>query len=62
MMFHCFRRNPRADTIASLYGTIVAHARAATFYQNYGEPDTVNGRFDETEGAQPEGASHASDG
>jgi cytochrome b pre-mRNA-processing protein 3 len=46
MMFHFFRRNPKARTIASLYGMIVAQARAATFYQNYGVPDTVNGRFE----------------
>jgi cytochrome b pre-mRNA-processing protein 3 len=46
MMFHFFRRNPSNPSIASLYGTIVAQARAAAFYRNYGVPDTVNGRFE----------------
>jgi cytochrome b pre-mRNA-processing protein 3 len=46
MMFHFFRRNPSSHSIASLYGTIVAQARAAPFYRNYGVPDTVNGRFE----------------
>jgi cytochrome b pre-mRNA-processing protein 3 len=46
MIFHLFRRTPRDGIIASLYGTIVAQARAAAFYQNYGVPDTVNGRFE----------------
>jgi cytochrome b pre-mRNA-processing protein 3 len=46
MIFQLFRRTPRGDTIASLYGTIVAQARATVFYQRYGVPDTVNGRFE----------------
>src|SRR5215813_6830722 len=46
MIFHLFRRAPRGDTIASLYGTIVAQARSVAFYQSYGVPDTVNGRFE----------------
>ena len=46
MIFHLFRRTPGDDIIMSLYGTIVAQARAAAFYQNYGVPDTVNGRFE----------------
>jgi cytochrome b pre-mRNA-processing protein 3 len=46
MMFHFFRRNPSNHSIASLYGMIVAQARAAPFYRNYGVPDTVNGRFE----------------
>ena len=46
MMFHFFRRNPANHSIASLYGTIVAQARAAPFYRIYGVPDTVNGRFE----------------
>jgi cytochrome b pre-mRNA-processing protein 3 len=46
MMFHFFRRNPKPRTIAALYGMIVAQARAATFYRDYGVPDTVNGRFE----------------
>jgi len=47
MIFNLFRRTPRdINTIASLYGTIVAQARSPAFYQNYGVPDTVNGRFE----------------
>jgi cytochrome b pre-mRNA-processing protein 3 len=46
MIFHLFRRTPRDGIIASLYGTIVAQARAAAFYQDFGVPDTVNGRFE----------------
>jgi cytochrome b pre-mRNA-processing protein 3 len=46
MIFHLFRRTPRNDSIASLYGTIVAQARAPAFYQNCGVPDTVNGRLE----------------
>jgi cytochrome b pre-mRNA-processing protein 3 len=46
MMFHFFRRNSWNRSIACLYGTIVAQARAAPFYRNYGVPDTVNGRFE----------------
>jgi cytochrome b pre-mRNA-processing protein 3 len=46
MMFQFFRRNPSNHSIASLYGTIVAQARAAPFYRIYGVPDTVNGRFE----------------
>jgi cytochrome b pre-mRNA-processing protein 3 len=46
MIFHLFRRTPRASTIARLYGTIVAQARSSAFYQDYGVPDTVNGRFE----------------
>jgi len=39
-----FRRPSRS--IATLYGAIVAQARDARFYQAYGVPDTVLGRFD----------------
>jgi cytochrome b pre-mRNA-processing protein 3 len=46
MIFHLFRRSPQDDSIASLYGMIVAQARAQAFYQAYGVPDTVNGRFE----------------
>jgi cytochrome b pre-mRNA-processing protein 3 len=33
-------------TIAALYGAIVAQARNPRFYESYGVPDTVTGRFD----------------
>ncbi|MEA2906803.1 MAG: cytochrome b pre-mRNA-processing protein 3 [Alphaproteobacteria bacterium] len=46
MIMHLFRRTPRAASIASFYGMIVAQARAPVFYQDYGVPDTVNGRFE----------------
>src|SRR5258705_7464551 len=47
MIFNLFRRTPpEIDTIASLHGTIVAQARASAFYQDYGVPDTVSGRFE----------------
>jgi cytochrome b pre-mRNA-processing protein 3 len=39
-----FRRPDRS--IATLYGAIVAQARDARFYEAYGVPDTVPGRFD----------------
>jgi cytochrome b pre-mRNA-processing protein 3 len=46
MISRLFRRVPRDPTIASLYGTIVAQARAPAFYQIYAVPDTVNGRLE----------------
>src|SRR5450432_2229305 len=46
MMFHFFRRKSSNHSITSLYGMIVAQARAAPFYRIYGVPDTVNGRFE----------------
>ncbi len=46
MILRLFRHTPRDDTIAALYGTIVAQARAPAFYQVYGVPDTVNGRLE----------------
>jgi cytochrome b pre-mRNA-processing protein 3 len=46
MILRLFRRTPRGDTIAALYGTIVAQARAPAFYQAYAVPDTVNGRLE----------------
>jgi cytochrome b pre-mRNA-processing protein 3 len=46
MILRPFRRSAENRTIASLYGTIVAQARSAVFYADYGVPDTVEGRFD----------------
>jgi cytochrome b pre-mRNA-processing protein 3 len=46
MIFQLFRRSPRTDSVAILYGTIVAQAREPVFYQSYGVPDTVEGRFE----------------
>lgn len=46
MILNLFRRTPRTDTIAVLYGAIVAQTRQAVFYQFYGVPDTANGRLE----------------
>jgi cytochrome b pre-mRNA-processing protein 3 len=46
MIFRLFRRDPRARTIAALYGAIVAQARRPVFYAVLGVPDTVEGRFE----------------
>src|SRR3954468_10578065 len=46
MILRLFRRTPPVDTIACLYGTIVAQARTRAFYQVYGVPDTVNSRLE----------------
>src|SRR5262249_60053581 len=46
MIFQLFRHTRQDQSIASLYGTIVAQARAPAFYQRFGVPDTVNGRLD----------------
>jgi cytochrome b pre-mRNA-processing protein 3 len=46
MMWKLFRRSPWDDTIARLYGTIVAQARAPAFYRVYGVADTVGGRLE----------------
>ena len=46
MILPLFRRSPRDDRIRALYGAIVAQARSAAFYADYGVPDTVEGRFD----------------
>jgi cytochrome b pre-mRNA-processing protein 3 len=46
MKFRPFHRAPESRSIASLYGAIVAQARAPAFYRIYGVPDTVNGRLE----------------
>jgi cytochrome b pre-mRNA-processing protein 3 len=46
MMLHLFQRSASSKSIAALYGTIVAQARAPAFYRAYGVPDTINGRFE----------------
>jgi cytochrome b pre-mRNA-processing protein 3 len=46
MILRPFRRSPRTDSIAALYGAIVAQARSPAFYVEFGVPDTVEGRFD----------------
>jgi cytochrome b pre-mRNA-processing protein 3 len=46
MILPMFRRSSHTRTIRVLYGAIVAQARSATFYADYGVPDTVEGRFD----------------
>jgi cytochrome b pre-mRNA-processing protein 3 len=46
MIFQLFRRGAENNSIASLYGAIVAQARAPAFYQSLGVPDTVAGRLE----------------
>jgi len=46
MILSLLRRNRAKATIEALYGAIVAQARAPAFYQRYGVPDTVEGRFE----------------
>src|SRR5215470_10455695 len=46
MIFQFFRRTREDPSIASLYGTIVAQARAKGLYQRFRVPDTVNGRLE----------------
>jgi cytochrome b pre-mRNA-processing protein 3 len=46
MILNLFRRTPREDSIAVLYGAIVAQARDPAFYRNYRVPDTSNGRLE----------------
>lgn len=46
MIFRLFRRPAAAATIHALYGAIVAQARLPEFYEDFGVPDTVEGRFD----------------
>lgn len=45
--FNPFRKSPASrGTIESIYGAIVAQARAPAFYADLAVPDTVNGRLD----------------
>jgi cytochrome b pre-mRNA-processing protein 3 len=46
MILNLFWRTPRHESIAALYGAIMAQARNAVFYRAYDVPDTVNGRFE----------------
>jgi cytochrome b pre-mRNA-processing protein 3 len=46
MILPGFWRRSQSRTIGALYGAIVAQARSATFYTDYGVPDTLDGRFD----------------
>jgi cytochrome b pre-mRNA-processing protein 3 len=46
MILNLFRRTPRDDSIAVLYGAIVAQARHPAFYHHLGVPDTANGRLE----------------
>jgi cytochrome b pre-mRNA-processing protein 3 len=45
-MFRLFRPRFHPATIDSLYGVIVAQARALDFYEEFGVPDSVDGRFE----------------
>jgi cytochrome b pre-mRNA-processing protein 3 len=46
MILWRFRPSSEDRNIRELYGAIVAQARLPVFYQSYGVPDTVEGRFD----------------
>ena len=46
MILNLFRRTSRDDSIATLYGAIVAQARAEAFYLPHRVPDTANGRLE----------------
>jgi cytochrome b pre-mRNA-processing protein 3 len=46
MILRPFRRSRSANSIAALYGAIVAQARLPAFYVEFGVPDTIEGRFD----------------
>jgi len=47
MIFKFFHYPQRdVDRITPFYGAIVAQGRSPGFYQSYGVPDTVNGRFE----------------
>jgi cytochrome b pre-mRNA-processing protein 3 len=46
MILQVFRSSLRDRNMTSLYGAIVAQARAAAFYSHCGVPDTVEGRFE----------------
>jgi len=46
MILGSFLKVSHRDSIRDLYGMIVAQARLPTFYEAYGVPDTVEGRFD----------------
>jgi cytochrome b pre-mRNA-processing protein 3 len=45
-MFRLFRPQFHGTTIDSLYGVIVAQARVPDFYEEFGVPDSVDGRFE----------------
>jgi cytochrome b pre-mRNA-processing protein 3 len=46
MIRNWWRQPSRDRNIKTIYGVIVAQARAPVFYAEYGVPDTVDGRFD----------------
>jgi cytochrome b pre-mRNA-processing protein 3 len=46
MILRGFLPNSRDRSIDALYGGIVAQARLPAFYESFGVPDTVDGRFD----------------
>lgn len=40
------KKNPYADAALDIYGQLVTRAKARIFYDGYGVPDTLDGRFD----------------
>ncbi len=45
-VFGFFRKSPEKESARRLYSAVLARAREATFYEDFGVPDTVDGRFD----------------
>ncbi|MEM6762178.1 MAG: ubiquinol-cytochrome C chaperone family protein [Pseudomonadota bacterium] len=45
-MLRFFRRKPINPAVRQLYDAAVAQARQPVFYQTFGVPDTLDGRFD----------------
>jgi cytochrome b pre-mRNA-processing protein 3 len=41
-----FPRKPRVPAVRALYAAIVEESRAADFYERWGVPDTLDGRFE----------------
>jgi cytochrome b pre-mRNA-processing protein 3 len=46
MIFGLFRRSHDDDDVRTIYSGIMAHARHPAFYERYGVPDTLDGRYD----------------
>jgi cytochrome b pre-mRNA-processing protein 3 len=46
MIFGLFRRSHDESDVRAIYSGIMAHARHPAFYQRFGVPDTLDGRYD----------------
>src|SRR6476620_11735781 len=45
-MLNLFRKTPDRNAVYAVYGAIVSQSRQPIFYEKWGVPDTVTGRFD----------------